>query len=43
MLAYKIQGNRSIEFFKDDDRITTNNYSWNNSDITYMYVFIIIK
>jgi hypothetical protein len=37
MLAYKIQGNRTVEYLKDEDRITINNYSWNNSfDITYM-------
>lgn len=37
MLAYKIQGNRTIEILKDDDRIPTNSYGWNsNADIIYM-------
>ncbi len=36
MLAYKIQGNRTIEYLKDEDQVTNSNYSWNNFDITYM-------
>ncbi|CAF0807692.1 unnamed protein product [Rotaria sordida] len=36
MLAYKIQNNRSIEYLKDEDRVTGSTYSWSNSDTTYI-------
>ncbi|CAF3885372.1 unnamed protein product [Adineta steineri] len=36
MLAYKLQGNRNIEYLKDDDRITSSTCSWNTFDIIYI-------
>lgn len=36
MLAYKIRGNRTVEHLKDDDRATSNNASWNNTDLLYV-------
>ncbi len=36
MLAYKIPGNRSIDYLKDEDRVSSSNYSWSNFDTTYM-------
>ncbi|CAF2742050.1 unnamed protein product [Rotaria sp. Silwood2] len=36
MLAYKIQNNHSIEYLKDEDRVTATTYSWSNFDMTYI-------
>ncbi len=36
MLAYKIPGSRSIDYLKDEDRVTNNTYSWSYFDIIYM-------
>ena len=30
MIAYKIRSNRTVEYLKDDDRVTSSSYSWNN-------------
>jgi hypothetical protein len=38
MLAYKIQNNRTIEYLKDEERVPNSTYSWNNSDLIYMYI-----
>ncbi|CAF1407064.1 unnamed protein product [Rotaria sp. Silwood1] len=36
MLAYKIYNNNSIEFLKDEDRVTASTYSWSSFDTTYI-------
>jgi len=36
MLAYKIRGNRAVEYFKDDDRVASGNASWNNADLIFV-------
>ncbi|CAF1282003.1 unnamed protein product [Rotaria sordida] len=36
MIAYKIRGNRIVDHLKNDDRLTSTGYSWNNNDIIYV-------
>ncbi|CAF3371200.1 unnamed protein product [Rotaria sp. Silwood2] len=36
MIAYKIRGNRPVDHLKNDDRLTSTGYSWNNNDIIYV-------
>lgn len=36
MLAYKMRSNRIVEHLKDDDRLSSTGYAWNNNDIIYV-------
>ncbi|CAF3581966.1 unnamed protein product [Rotaria sp. Silwood1] len=36
MIAYKIRGNRIVDHLKNDDRLISTGYSWNNNEIIYV-------
>ncbi|CAF1580390.1 unnamed protein product [Rotaria magnacalcarata] len=36
MTAYRIRNNRVVDHLKDNDRLTSTGYSWNNNDIIYI-------
>ena len=38
MLVYKIPNYRTVEHLQDSDHVPSSSYSWNNSDVIYMYV-----
>ena len=38
MIAYRLRGNRTVEFVKDDERASFSGHAYNNNDIIYMLV-----
>jgi hypothetical protein len=36
MIAYKIRMDSTIEYVKDEDRVSTNSYNWDTLDCIYM-------